>query len=84
MADMASRIEYEARTAYTPSLQFHSFSCGCRRVSGPGIESRVEWCPYHEASHGQLVESPPAPIVPIEQIVSARRPTGRTTRSGER
>jgi hypothetical protein len=54
---MASRTEFVAHTDVPPAVQFRSFSCGCRRVSGPGAEFHVEWCPHHEANHGELAES---------------------------
>jgi hypothetical protein len=75
---MASRIEFEAHTEVAHTLQSRSFSCGCRRVSGPGSESRVEWCPYHEANHGEIVEQPP---VKSEQALAVRRTEGRSLRT---
>jgi hypothetical protein len=75
---MASRIEFEAHTDVAHSLQSRSFSCGCRRVSGPGTEFHVEWCPYHEANHGEFVEQPP---VKSEQPLMIRRSNEGRARS---
>ncbi len=54
---MASRTDFGSSTDVMPAVQFRSFSCGCRNVSGPGSEFRVEWCPQHEANHGFFSES---------------------------
>lgn len=52
---MASRIGFTDPPDASPTLR--SFSCGCRVASGPGDEFRIDWCPYHEMCHGELVEA---------------------------
>jgi hypothetical protein len=77
---MARRIEFGAQTDASP-LECRSLSCGCRRTIDAGNVSRVEWCPRHEASHGQLAENAPGPG---EKAVPARNAGSRRSRFGER
>lgn len=78
---MANRIEVQAQPSVPPALSARSFSCGCRRISGPGAEFHVEWCPHHEANHGELSESVPAAV---EELAVVPRLAARRTAGGER
>jgi hypothetical protein len=73
---MASRIDFRTLTDVSPTLR--SFSCGCRVASGPGDEFRIDWCPYHELSHGELVEasSPSEQQVPVKNAGDGRARSG--------